>query len=68
MKLALIKLFVMPGGVALLMGLSLLSLILLYTPYPRSSQQAKQEREEFPDQRRGGGTHWDNSPDDMAKW
>ena len=66
MKMALIKLFVMPGGVALLIGLCLLSLILLYSPTPRQGTQARQEREEFPDQRRGGGTHWDNTPDDMA--
>lgn len=66
MKMALIKLFVMPGGVALLIGLSLLSLILIYSPPANQTQQAKQEREEFPDQRRGGGTHWDNTPDDVA--
>lgn len=66
MKMALIKLFVMPGGVALLIGLCLLSLILIYSPLPKQTQQAKQEREEFPDQRRGGGTHWDNSHDDVA--
>ncbi len=66
MKMALIKLFVMPGGVVLLIGICLLSLILIYSPVTRQTQQAKQEREEFPDQRRGGGTHWDNTPDDVA--
>jgi hypothetical protein len=66
MKLALIKLFIMPGGVALLIGICLLSLILIYSPPSRMPQQANQDREEFPDQRRGGGTHWDNTPDDMA--
>jgi hypothetical protein len=66
MKMALVKLFIMPGGVALLMGLCLLSLILLYSPRPQARQHANRDREEFPDQRRGGGTHWDNTPDDMA--
>jgi hypothetical protein len=66
MKLSLIKLFIMPGGAVLLIGLCLLSLILIYSPLPRATEQAKQEREEFPDQRRGGGTHWDNTPDDVA--
>jgi len=66
MKMALIKVFVMPGGVALLVGICLLSLILTYAPPSRIPHQAKQDRDEFPDQRRGGGTHWDNTPDDVA--
>lgn len=66
MKMALIKLFIMPGGVVLLIGICVLSLILIYSPSSTLTQQAKQDREEFPDQRRGGGTHWDNTPDDVA--
>jgi hypothetical protein len=66
MKNMLIKLFVLPGGVALLISLSLLGLILLHLPHSYSSTQAKSEREEFPSQRRGGGTHWDITPDNVA--
>ena len=66
MKMALIKLFIMPGGVVLLIGICVLSLILIYSPSSTLTQQAKQDREEFPDQRRGGGTHWDNTPDVVA--
>ncbi len=66
MKRALIRLFIMPSGVVLLLGISLLSLILIFLPEPNQSQQVKQEREEFPNQRRGGGTHWDSTPPHVA--
>jgi hypothetical protein len=68
MKATLIKVFIWPSGAAVLIGVSVLTLLLLYWPHPGSDRQASGNREEFPGQRRGGGTHWVNTPlsDTMA--
>ncbi|HSM82162.1 MAG TPA: hypothetical protein VLS96_10770 [Nodosilinea sp.] len=61
MKSTLIRVFIWPSGVALLMGVSVLSLLLLHWPDLGVDRQANSDRDEFPGQRRGGGTHWVNS-------
>ncbi|WOD38171.1 hypothetical protein [Nodosilinea sp. E11] len=61
MKAALIRIFIWPSGIAVLVGVSVLSLLLLHWPDLGGDRQASNPREEFPGQRRGGGTHWDNS-------
>lgn len=68
MKATLIKLFIWPSGAAVLIGLSVLTLLLLHWPHLYGDRQANGQREEFPGQRRGGGTHWVNAPhsDTMA--
>jgi hypothetical protein len=68
MKAALIRLFIWPSGAAILIGMSLLSLLLLHWPNPQPVRQANGSRDEFPGQRRGGGTHWvnDSQNDTMA--
>ncbi|NJL46677.1 MAG: hypothetical protein HC929_03205 [Leptolyngbyaceae cyanobacterium SM2_5_2] len=58
MKAALLNLFIMPAGVSRLVSLSLLSLILFYSPLPPFSSPLHGDRDQFPGQRRGGGTHW----------
>ncbi|MBW4461806.1 MAG: hypothetical protein KME47_16425 [Nodosilinea sp. WJT8-NPBG4] len=60
MKATLIRVFIWPSGAALLVGLSVLSLLLLHWPSFEAEQQASGNRDEFPGQRRGGGTHWVN--------
>jgi hypothetical protein len=66
MKATLIRIFIWPSGAALLLGMSVLSLLLLHSPLNGQSRdldrQAGKHREEFPIQRRGGGTHWMNAP------
>ena len=66
MKHTLIKLFILPSGTVLLLSLSVLSLVLIYFSPSNLSPQANRDREEFPDQRRGGGTHWYVNPDHVA--
>jgi hypothetical protein len=68
MKELLIRVFIWPSGAAMLVGLSMLTLLLLHLPDPGADPQANGSREEFPGQRRGGGTHWANIPhsDTMA--
>jgi hypothetical protein len=68
MKELLIRLFIWPSGAAMLVGVSMLTLLLLHLPELGADPQAKGPREEFPGQRRGGGTHWVNTPhsDTMA--
>lgn len=68
MKGMLIRVFIWPSGVAMLVGMSMLTLLLLHLPSPQGDRQANGSREEFPGQRRGGGTHWVNPPqsDSMA--
>ncbi len=66
MKAALIRLFILPAGVSRLVGLSVLSLILLYSPLPPLSLELQGDRDQFPGQRRGGGTHWTLPPDRVA--
>jgi len=57
MKSALIRLFILPGGITLLMTLSVLSLILIHSSLLQQDFRAKNDRDQFPGQRRGGGTH-----------
>lgn len=57
MKSALIRLFILPGGITLLMTLSVLSLILIHTSLFQQDFRAQNDRDQFPGQRRGGGTH-----------
>ncbi len=68
MKKLLIRVFIWPSGVAMLVGVSLLTLLLLHLPDLMADSHAQGRREEFPGQRRGGGTHWVNTPhnDTMA--
>lgn len=68
MKELLIRVFIWPSGAAMLVGMSMLTLLLLHLPDLAVDSQAKTPREEFPGQRRGGGTHWVNIPhsDTMA--
>ncbi len=68
MKELLIRVFIWPSGTAMLVGLSMLTLLLLHLPDLGVDPQANGSREEFPGQRRGGGTHWVNAPhsDTMA--
>ncbi len=66
MKAVLIRLFLLPGGVTLLLILSIGGLILAHWPEPSAQPHAQGNREEFPGQRRGGGTHWDSRPHSMA--
>ncbi|HZG40308.1 MAG TPA: hypothetical protein VEZ50_16645 [Nodosilinea sp.] len=68
MKSALIQVFIWPSGAAVLIGISVLSLLLLHWPNLDGDRQANNPRDEFPGQRRGGGTHWVNEPhnDTMA--
>ncbi|WP_156119754.1 hypothetical protein [Leptolyngbya sp. KIOST-1] len=46
----------------------MLTLLLLHWPQLGGDRQARNPRDEFPGQRRGGGTHWVNTPphDTMA--
>ncbi|PSN15662.1 hypothetical protein C7293_06305 [filamentous cyanobacterium CCT1] len=60
MKATLIRVFIWPSGTAILLGVSVLSLLLLHWPNPDGDRQANGPRDEFPGQRRGGGTHWVN--------
>lgn len=60
MKAMLIRVFIWPRGAATLAVVSVLSLLLLYWPGSGGDRQAQGDREEFPGQRRGGGTHWVN--------
>ncbi len=60
MKATLVRVFIWPSGIAVLVGVSVLSLLLLHWPDGRDHRQANGDREEFPGQRRGGGTHWAN--------
>jgi|688.fasta_scaffold1930164_1 hypothetical protein len=64
MKSALIRLFILPGGVTLLMIMSVLNLILIYAPLPQQDFQVQNDRDQFPGQRRGGGTHLITLPED----
>lgn len=68
MKATLIRVFIWPSGAALLVGFSMLSLLLLHWPSFEAEQQASGNRDEFPGQRQGGGTHWvnDQHNDTMA--
>ncbi|MEO1067970.1 MAG: hypothetical protein AAFW95_02460, partial [Cyanobacteria bacterium J06638_6] len=54
-------LFIWPSGVTILVGMSVLSLLLLHWPGFDGDRQAQGQRDEFPGQRRGGGTHWADS-------
>jgi hypothetical protein len=58
MQATLIRVFIWPRGIAALVGICLLSLLLLHWPNSQATEQAKGPRDEFPGQRRGGGTHW----------
>ena len=66
MRAYLIRLFILPQGLTWLVSLSLLSLILSYAPLPLLQVQALGERNDFPGQRRGGGTHWTVNSDCVA--
>jgi hypothetical protein len=58
MKTLLIKLLVLPRGMALIVVLSAIALLLFNLSPHSVTTRANSEREEFPDGRRGGGTHW----------
>ncbi len=62
MKATLIRVFIWPSGAAVLAAVSVLILLLLHLPNTSGDRQAKSNRDEFPGQRRGGGTHWVNLP------
>ena len=64
MKSALIRLFILPSGITLLMTLSVLSLILIHTSLVQQDFRAQNDRDQFPGQRRGGGTHLITPPKD----
>ena len=64
MKATLIRVFIWPSGSAVLAAVSVLILLLLYVPNASGDRHAKSNREGFPGQRRGGGTHWINLPHD----
>ncbi|MGF1518045.1 MAG: hypothetical protein ACFCVB_09605 [Nodosilinea sp.] len=64
MKATLIRVFIWPSGAAVLVAVSVLILLLLHLPNTCGDRHAKNNREEFPGQRRGGGTHWVNLPND----
>jgi hypothetical protein len=66
MKAVLLRLFILPTGLLQLISLCVLSLILLHAPLSPCSPQAKGDRDEFPGQRRGGGTHWAITLDHVA--
>lgn len=57
MRFLLIQLLILPRGIKILTRLCVVSLILLqlFSGYPA---EAKTERDDFPDRRQGGGTHW----------
>ncbi|PSN17470.1 hypothetical protein C7271_17555 [filamentous cyanobacterium CCP5] len=57
-KTLLIKLLVLPRGMATVVALSAIALLLLNISPPSITTQVNSDREEFPDGRRGGGTHW----------
>ncbi|MGB3201773.1 MAG: hypothetical protein WBA99_12780 [Nodosilinea sp.] len=61
MKATLIRVFIWPTGTAVLIGISVLTLLLLHWPGLEGDLQANDRRDEFPGQRRGGGTHWVNA-------
>lgn len=54
----LIKLLVLPRGMALIVVLSAIALLLFNISPQSANTRANSDREEFPDGRRGGGTHW----------
>ncbi|MGB3137440.1 MAG: hypothetical protein WBG38_10165 [Nodosilinea sp.] len=58
MKATLIRVFIWPSGAAVVVGVSVLSLLLLNWPNLNDDCQARGSRDKFPGQRRGGGTHW----------
>ncbi len=64
MKSALIRLFILPGGITVLMTMSMLSLILIHALLPQQDFQVQNDRDQFPGQRRGGGTHLITLPPD----
>ncbi|MBU6229966.1 MAG: hypothetical protein KGQ93_09760 [Cyanobacteria bacterium REEB459] len=66
MKSTLIRIFILPGGISLVMGLSLLSLVIIYASLPQAHLQAASDRNQFPGQRRGGGTHVMFQPGDVV--
>jgi len=68
MKATLIRVFIWPSGAAVLVAVSVLTLLLLHWPGLEGNRHAQGNREEFPGQRRGGGTHWVNNSlnDNMA--
>lgn len=66
MKSTLIRIFILPGGISLVTVLSLLSLIVIHASLPQSHLQAASDRDQFPGQRRGGGTHCVFQPGDVA--
>lgn len=61
MKTTLIQVFIWPSGAAVLIAISVLTLLLLHWPGLEGDLQASDRRDEFPGQRRGGGTHWVNT-------
>ncbi len=64
MKATLIRVFIWPSGATVLAAVSVLILLLLHVPNASGDRHTKNNREEFPGQRRGGGTHWVNLPHD----
>lgn len=68
MKATLIRVFIWPSGTVVIAGISVLSLLLLHWPNLEGDRLANGTRDEFPGQRRGGGTHWVDEPhnDTMA--
>ncbi len=66
MKAALIRLFLVPSGIVSVIGFCVLILILVHVPLPIDHPTSQGGRDEFPHQRRGGGTHWTMNPGDVA--
>lgn len=66
MRAYLIRLFILPQGITWLVSLSLFGLILSHAPLPLLQAQAQSDRNDFPGQRRGGGTHWTVNSDCVA--
>lgn len=66
MKTTLIRLFLLPSGIVSVTGFCMLILILIHAPLPTNPATSQGDRDEFPGQRRGGGTHWAIDPGDMA--
>ncbi|MFH7245194.1 MAG: hypothetical protein ACHWZW_20345 [Spirulina sp.] len=66
MKATLIRLFLVPSGIVSVIGFCVLILILVHAPLPTAHPTSQGDRDEFPLQRRGGGTHWTMAPGDVA--
>ena len=58
MKTLLIRLSISPRGLSILLTVSLLSLSFLNLPGFNLAEGEGGDRDDFPDRRQGGGTHW----------